>query len=246
MKIASGSDHLIFLTISGEVMSLGCGEQGQLGRIAERFAFRGGRKGITALLIPSVVKVKRTRGVKPKFADIFCGSYHTFAVALETQQVYAWGLNNYGQLGTGDVNNRFMPEILPPSWQVLMKEELSDISGGQHHTILSTKKGKVYAIGRTEYGRLGLGENPEEPHTPVVIDSLSNVVSITAGACVSFAVQDTGQASGWGMGTNLQLSSGCEEDDQLVPVLMKGKKIENKKVISIASGGQHTALLVQE
>lgn len=45
-KIASGSDHLVLLSHDGHIYTSGCGEQGQLGRIAECFTLRGGRKGL--------------------------------------------------------------------------------------------------------------------------------------------------------------------------------------------------------
>lgn len=46
IKIASGQDHLVCLTDDGRLLTMGCGEQGQLGRIAERFAKDGGRNGM--------------------------------------------------------------------------------------------------------------------------------------------------------------------------------------------------------
>lgn len=45
VKIASGQDHLVCLTEEGRLLTMGCGEQGQLGRIAERFSKDGGRNG---------------------------------------------------------------------------------------------------------------------------------------------------------------------------------------------------------
>lgn len=47
VKIASGQDHLVCLTDEGRLYTMGCGEQGQLGRVAERFAKDGGRSGIS-------------------------------------------------------------------------------------------------------------------------------------------------------------------------------------------------------
>jgi regulator of chromosome condensation len=35
------------LTMAGELYTSGCGEQGQLGRVPELFADRGGRKGLS-------------------------------------------------------------------------------------------------------------------------------------------------------------------------------------------------------
>ena len=42
----SGNDHLVMLTVDGDLCTLGCGEQGQLGRVPELFANRGGRQGL--------------------------------------------------------------------------------------------------------------------------------------------------------------------------------------------------------
>lgn len=49
VKIASGQDHLVCLTDDGRLLTMGCGEQGQLGRIAERFSKNGGRNGFGKL-----------------------------------------------------------------------------------------------------------------------------------------------------------------------------------------------------
>lgn len=61
----------------------------------------------------------------------------------------------------------------------------------------------------------------------------------------SLAVLPPGSVYAWGMGTNLQLGTG-EEDDEWNPVKMTGKQLENRAVIMASSGGQHTALLVKD
>ena len=69
------------------------------------------------------------------------------------------------------------------------------------------------------------------------------VKSVAAGGSVSFAVTEDGLAYAWGMGSNLQLGSGSE-DDQWVPNKVTGKQLEGRKVIDVSVGGQHSALLV--
>ena len=69
------------------------------------------------------------------------------------------------------------------------------------------------------------------------------VKSVAAGGSVSFAVTEDGLAYAWGMGSNLQLGSGSE-DDQWVPSKVTGKQLEGRKVIDASVGGQHSALLV--
>lgn len=48
VKIASGADHIVFLTNHGEVYTCGCAEQGQLGRVTGRSSGRHARSGIGA------------------------------------------------------------------------------------------------------------------------------------------------------------------------------------------------------
>ena len=171
--------------------------------------------------------------------------------------MYCWGLNNYGQLGTGDMESRFQPERLPAEW---VKGDETDsvvspprghlrykgltISGGQHHSVLCNK-GSVYVMGRREYGRLGLGTNSSlEPTTPTQVPGLDKISGVSASTVCSFAVSEGGDLYSWGMGTNLQLGTG-DEDDVWKPHKVTGKKMEGKKVVDCSAGGQHTALLVE-
>ena len=244
---SSGSDHVVFLTEHNDIYTFGCAEQGQLGRVPECFSSRGGRKGVSLILNPDVVRCRVKEGAgKPKFFDIFSGPYHTFAVTQDGA-VYAWGLNNYGQLCTGDSKTRYQPERLGSKW--LDRQEVGGakdfaMASGQHHTVVCCN-GSVFVCGRKEYGRLGLGQESEEPSKPTQIDSLKgiNVKNIGVGGACSFAVTETGELFSWGMGTNLQLGM-SDEEDVWSPAKVTGKKIENMRVVAVSSGGQHTALLV--
>lgn len=40
--------------------------------------------------------------------QVVCGYSHCLALS-DQGQLYAWGSNNNGQLGTGDMNNHFSP-----------------------------------------------------------------------------------------------------------------------------------------
>lgn len=51
-----------------------------------------------------------------------------------------------------------------------------------------------------------------------------------------------GELYGWGMGTNGQLGTG-EEDDCELPTLIKSKQLQDRKVVRVSSGGQHTVIL---
>ncbi|XP_067094351.1 regulator of chromosome condensation [Osmerus mordax] len=240
VKIVSGNDHLVMLTLGGDLFTSGCGEQGQLGRVPEFFANRGGRKGLSRLLEPQLVKV-RSRA-KVHFTDAFCGAYFTFAVSKEGH-VYGFGLSNYHQLGTKSVDTCFAPEKL-----TCFKNSTTSwvgFSGGQHHTLCLDSNGQAYSLGRAEYGRLGLGAGAEEKSEPTPVPGVGPAQGVACGASVSYAVTKQGSVYSWGMGTNLQLGTG-EEDDEWSPVEMSGKQLEKRAVLAVSSGGQHTVLLVRD
>ncbi|XP_074640738.1 regulator of chromosome condensation-like [Tubulanus polymorphus] len=244
VKIVSGGDHLACLTSNGEIYTAGNAEQGQLGRVAECFAVRGGRKGAEYLLTPGIVRCRRSRGRKSsKFSDIWAGTFDTFAREAESGDIYAWGLNNYYQLGIDDMENRFMPERLTS----FEGKQWKSFASGQHHTVALDTAGKVYSLGRKEYGRLGLGKDCEETKEPTLITSLNGTgcQSISAGSSVSFAVSNDGVGFSWGMGTNQQLGTG-NDDDVYEPIKIAGKQLLNREVIMISAGGQHTVLLAKD
>ena len=245
VKIVSGGDHLVCLTNNGEIFTGGCAEQGQLGRVAECFAGRGGRKGLDSILKMGPVRcMKHGSRKRAQFSDIWAGQYVTFAKEKETGEIYAWGLNNYFQLGFSDMKNRFMPERVT---SLAERREWMKISAGQHHTVLLNDEGKVYTLGRAEYGRLGLGENPGERSEPALVKSIADkkCIDIAAGQSVSLALSDDGVVYSWGMGTSKQLGTG-DEEDVWKPVKMAGKQLENRKVIGLTAGGQHTVLLAKD
>lgn len=244
IKIASGNDHTAALTKSGNIYTWGCAEQGQLGRIMGCFASRGGRRGLQYILNPKQVRDRR-RGLK--FKDVFCGSYSTFALAQDGA-VFAWGLNNYGQLGTGDVETQYGP-VKIESLTSLLSDECVSIASGQHHTIVLDAAGKVYAMGRAEYGRLGLGEDAKETSLPVLVTALESnpIQEIACGEAVSFAVSRNGDLYSWGFGSCLQLGT-AEDEDEFLPTKMEGKNLQSElhEVLGISAGGQHTVLLVKD
>ncbi|XP_069698532.1 regulator of chromosome condensation isoform X2 [Periplaneta americana] len=240
VKIASGADHLVMLSDNGQLYTCGCGEQGQLGRVAERGASRGSRQGMAHLLSPSLVTFKPRH--KPEFEDVWAGSYWTYAKEKSKGVIYVFGLNNYNQLGLEDQKRHFHPTVS----ESFSGKNWVQICGGQHHTIALDSEGATHALGRKEYGRLGLGEDCDDAKAPTPIPALRDkkCMDISCGSIVSFAVTDSGELYAWGMGSNGQLGTG-NEDDVYVPQLMKGKQLESRSVLRVSGGGQHTVLLAK-
>jgi len=257
-KIASGNNHLVMLTVDGDILTCGNAEQGQLGRLAECFANRGGRKGISALLLPETVYLKKSRGSnKIKFDNIWAKSFSTFAKVKDDTDVYAWGLNNYSQLGLASGLEDLRPRFMPEKATQFSGKEWIKLAPGEHHTLALDTNGGVHVIGRSEYGRLGLGY---QGHTHIdklePVPDLANeqCIDIAAGIDHSFAVSKAGKVLSWGA-QSAQLGTGVddqerdgevqteEEKHQWRPVVMASKHIDPLQAVEVSAGAQHTVIL---
>ncbi|XP_014216858.1 regulator of chromosome condensation [Copidosoma floridanum] len=241
IKIASGSDHLVLLDNTRKVFTCGCAEQGQLGRLPERKTDRHSGRGGNKLLTPDQVYFKINK--KVEIENIWAGSYATFAKNANTDDLYVFGLNNYGQIGLKNCDKSFHPKVS----DTFSGRKWVQISSGQHHTIALDDKGQVYILGRKEYGRLGLGIMSEDATELVLVPKLSNTkcIDVAAGTAQSFAVTENGKLYAWGMGSEGQLGTG-EEDDILEPRLIESKYVKEVEVLRVSGGGQHTIILAKK
>jgi len=240
VKIVSGGDHVAMLTQDGDIYTMGNSEQGQLGRVPEKFGHRGGRRGGQLLLQPDKV---HSKSKSRKFTDVWAGSYNT-VVLTSAGEVLVMGLNNYSQMGI-DHNKSGLTFFMPVISEDLSKYSWQQIAIGQHHTLALDKEGGVFCLGRSEYGRLGLGEGTGDAAVATSVTTLQGACSLVAcGTAVSYAVSKDGCYS-WGMGTNGQLGTG-EDDDVWSPNIIKSKQMEGREVLSASSGGQHTVILARD
>lgn len=242
VDIASGGDHLVILTENGHVYTVGCAEQGQLGRISTRAASGESRRGKTDLLQPGIVTLK---GKKVLADAIWASTYCTYFKDRNTAKIFAFGLNNYCQLGIPNPSENVVKPVFVP--ELTSFTDVKTIDGGQHHTLILKTDNKVHVIGRKEYGRLGLGDVKEDASTVTPVPALADkkVVEICCGESTSFAVTDKGELYAWGMGSNQQLGTGNEEDEQ-TPVQIASKQVQGKRILKVSSGGQHSLFLVEE
>ncbi|KII94912.1 hypothetical protein PLICRDRAFT_99133 [Plicaturopsis crispa FD-325 SS-3] len=251
VDFASGNNHLLVLTTHGNVFCWGSGEQGQLGhKIMER------RK------IGGTVPYKVTLGSRSRKAVVVgAGNYHSFAVD-DQGDVWAWGLNSQGQLGTGLSSTTTMDaEVQTPkkvkglSQLELDGDKIVQISGGEHHTVFLSAAGKVYACGRCDGGQLGLPEDhaalehedgEEEVKyvtKPTLVafpdDDDDPVVHVSAGTHTNMAVTKGGALYAWGEATQGELGIG-EDGEARTPTTIVRKSGGSWAAIGVACGGQHT------
>jgi len=130
--------------------------------------------------------------------DVSPGGEHTCAVQ-RGGQVYCWGSNERGQLGTGDREDSLEPVA------VTALDDAIAVSAGQNHT-----NGLA--------GQLGRGST-ESSLTPVDVADLSAVSTLATGVFHTCAVTETREAWCWGMNEFGQLGDGSTVT-RTVPVLV--------------------------
>ena len=114
--------------------------------------------------IPSCVDKEQERHIK-----IRAGAYHTFFID-ERGRLFAWGLNHYGQLGLEALNNDDDPDYIhePRHIMSLEDEVVTDIWGGEDHSVACTQDGRLYAWGRLRFHAVGI--DPNDPNHPIATE----------------------------------------------------------------------------
>ncbi|KAJ1889778.1 hypothetical protein LPJ66_007851 [Kickxella alabastrina] len=252
VNLCAGVDHALALSASGKVYAWGYGQQGQLGRlIMERRRMHG--------LTPERIRLQDVH-------QIGCGSYHSFAITKDGS-VYAWGLNNFHQLGLASADGGNAEIVHEPTRVAALKgANIIKIVGGEHHTIALTAEGRLFSFGRSDSHQTGLpfatlvqdtesmqinansqatedaSAHKKAINLPTQIESIPSIVDFTCGSNHNIAVSQDGKAYTWGFGEMLQLGNG-EEEDIAEPTLLRGQKIDGKVVSKVAAGGQHSVVL---
>lgn len=240
--IAAGANHILALAEDGEVYAWGSGEQGQLGRrVLERHKLRA--------LHPTRITPRRHRQ-HGGIVSITAGSYHSFLLARDGT-VFAVGLNNFGQLGLGDFEDRLVAEAVPAeTWQ---GEQIVALAAGEHHSVALCASGRVFVFGRADSHQLGLprsssSDNQQQQQqerafpTPILHPTLQGVTFLAAGTNHNLAVAGKGQLWSWGYGEMGQLGHD-EEADEAVPRRIEVFS-EQTSFLDVSAGGQHTVVLI--
>ncbi|KAK2968546.1 hypothetical protein RJ640_009391 [Escallonia rubra] len=139
-EIACGGRHSAVITDAGALLTFGWGLYGQCGQ------------GSTDDEL-SPVCVSSLLGIR--IEHVAAGLWHTVCISADGD-VYAFGGNQFGQLGTGADQAETLPRLLDaPGFESMQAQR---VSCGARHSAVVTEDGKVFCWGWNKYGQLGLGD----------------------------------------------------------------------------------------
>jgi alpha-tubulin suppressor-like RCC1 family protein len=159
-----------------------------------------------------------------------------FSLALlNTGRVFAWGVNNVGQLGDGTTTNRSTPV------QVRGLSHVKAISAGGFSSVALLGNGRVMAWGDDQVGQLGNGVIQTDSTVPVKVSNLSGVTAVSAGLAHNLALLPDQTVMAWGFNRNGQLGNGNVGTNSALPVAVRGLT----GVAAVSAGGQHSLALLK-
>jgi alpha-tubulin suppressor-like RCC1 family protein len=145
--------------------------------------------------------------------------------------VWSEGRNDHGQLG----DNR---ESYSKAERIETLRNVIAISAGGNHSLFLDRDGQVWACGYSGNGQLGLGHWGGDRYSPEKIESLRNVIAISAGKYHSLFLDKDGQV--WSCGSNSNGESGRLEDQDLYTPT----RIETlRNIKAISAGASHSLFL---
>ncbi len=145
-----GRDHQLIITSEGRVFTWGFNEEGQLGN-----------GSLSPSLMPQVINPYFNRVFitpEPFFPshniDLFSLSrYHSLALD-KNHQLFAWGANNFGQLGNDSSQGSPYPINITSRIPLTEDEIVDQIFTGPEHSAVLTSMGRLFVWGSNRYRQL--------------------------------------------------------------------------------------------
>lgn len=154
MSISAGAMHSLGVQSNGSLWAWGWNQLGSLG------IGSNADKNIPVMVANSYYP----------WASVSAGGAHSLAIQSDGS-IWAWGVNDHGQLGIGSTSNTNTPNRVKTGGQWI------SLSAGNSHTLGIRRDGTVWSWGSNYAGELGLGSGPDIT-VPTQVDPVS---AFTAG-----------------------------------------------------------------
>lgn len=130
-------------------------------------------------------------------------SAHTHTIGLKTNTLWAWGSNDFGQLGLGDSGNETNRNT--PT-QIGNGSDWSEVSC-DYHSIGRKTNGTLWMFGRNNYGQLGLSDTIDR-NTPTQLVGTSNWSEVICGGLYTIGIKTNATIWAWGWNDSGRLGFG--------------------------------------
>jgi len=152
--------------------------------------------------------------------------------------VWAWGANNYGQLGDETTTTAETPVQVHGAGGIGFLQNVVAVAAGDSMSFALKSDGTLWAWGRNNFGQLGDGTNTDSP-VPVQVSISGYVTDIQSGFTYGVALKSDGTVWTWGLDAFENLGNGAGNSPSNTPAQVSG--LTTVTVIS-AGGNQSFAI----
>ena len=210
-QVSANWGFIMALGTDGSVYTWGYNNYGQLGN-----GQNTGEGSTTYAADTARVPDPKDASKAFKAAQISAGGFHALAISQDGT-AWAWGYNDYGQLGDNTEISRTTPTQVGNPTNSSQPFQVAQISAGVIHSLAIDKSGTAWAWGRNTNGQLGDNTTSNQP-TPRRVSPpagqgnagtrLATTARINAGRGQSLAIGQDGNTYAWGDNQYGQLGNG--------------------------------------
>ena len=203
-KVVGGNCHYAALKGNGTVWTWGYNGNGQLG-----LGDTNARTEPTQAKAEKILEDGTKKEELITDAIDIAASYNHTIILRADGTVWSTGYNQYGELGTGDTEERkIFTQVKGPNGEGIL-ENIVQITTGYYTGYALTTNGEVYGWGSNRYGELGQGSKSDDPVLyPTKMKKVSNIIQISSGAEYIVMLDAEGKVWGTGYNGNGQLGIG--------------------------------------
>lgn len=223
-QVCAAAKSSFALTIDGGIYAWGWNGNGQLGT-----------GGASLSHVPVAVDMSGALAGKEPTA-LAAGDDHVLCITSDGG-LYAWGMNDRGQLGDGTTESRVTPvEILRTG--ALTGKVFTKVWAGSTHSFALSADGTLFGWGSNDHGQLGLDTSPGAILSPTEIPvggamAGKTIQKIAAGRDFTLIICTDGSVFGMGDNRYGSLATGDRNDRHQPTALMATPLLNNRAVKDI-------------
>lgn len=233
-QVHAGALYSLIITDTGRVFTFGLNNAGQLG------------DGTTSR---RATPVEITQSFGGTVVNAALGERHTL-ILTDSNHVYAFGDNYYGQLGTGTFGGFFDAFPDPTEIGESLPGTPVSIFTGLNHSFILSDDGTLYAFGQNNQGQLGLNSIANQATPTQVIDNLAaDEWYVEASGGNWHTILRTNKGNLYVAGANHAGALGMDlpaDTYYRVSTLLSNDILEGSSITNIYAGSEHVLALDAE
>lgn len=242
VQIDTSGDHMVALDKDGRVYTWGYDSHGQIGT--------GSPSSPWIFRVPVRVTALDALTASSPVVMVSAGGSHTVAVTADNK-VYSWGMNSFGQLGTGSTSSAETAPVQAVQSYALTGQRITTVEATGFATFV-VAGGSAFAWGNNDRGGLGIsGPVSSAVTVPTAVDTSGalrgkTLVRVESHYDASIAVDSDGVAYSWGTDSGVfgRLGIGIIDLEVHPPAeIDRSDVLAGKPVSSIGMGGAHGVAL---